>query len=475
MLVIREVDQLARRAKWRASDLAEALGVSLSMLNRLRAGTHAPSREVLGAILQSFGEHARVRELVLHFLEHELPLARSGRLDAAPTAARAMFDELRELPPAAQRELRAFVAQFLRRSLTTGRGLSVVADAALLREVAVYVRTALDAQGVASVVLAGNARISASHREAALAAPLLVVERVDFVSPAVRALLDARAAVRKPVVVTAVAATQVPGDLSGSPFLPRLSMPQRDRVTLRILQQRGTPPDAMTTVRVDLGEFFDHVRRIGRDPALLLLTIRALRQRGGGWLQLSDLAWMLGARPARLRTWLDQLARAGTLVYDGTNGSIDVELPEPDVLTWTDVHPPLLPVRHELPTYWFLHVLPRVGRTGFVVYLYLLHRDGTSAPATLTLPALAHDAALRTTLQARWHLRRLRRFGLVTADAEHDALVVSNPPPLTPNARRWLRRRRRGDVSQRWALAAVGVVTVLLVLMLLVARTAARP
>lgn len=213
VLIIREVDQLARRAKWRACDLAEALGVSLSMLNRLRAGTHAPSREVLGAILRSFGEHARVRELVLHFLEHELLLARSGRLDAAPVAARAMFDELREIPPAAQRELRGFVAQFLRRSLTTGRGLSVVADAALLREVVVYVRTALDAQGVASVVIAGNARISASQRDAAIAAPLLIVERVDFASDAVRALLDTRASVRKPVLVTALAAMPVSGDL----------------------------------------------------------------------------------------------------------------------------------------------------------------------------------------------------------------------------------------------------------------------
>ncbi|HYH05618.1 MAG TPA: hypothetical protein VEK11_01035 [Thermoanaerobaculia bacterium] len=246
-------------------------------------------------------------------------------------------------------------------------------------------------------------------------------------------------------------------------------------MTIRILQQHGTPPDGMTTVRVDLGEFFDHVRRNGRDPALLLLAIRALRQRGGGRLQLSDLAWMLGARPARLRTWLDQLARAGTLVYDSTNGSIDVELPEPDVLTWTDVHPPLLPVRHELPTYWFLHVLPRVGRTGFVVYLYLLHRDGTSAPATLTLPALTRDAALSTTLHAWWHLRRLRRFGLATRDAEHDALIVSDPPPLTANARRWLRRKRHGDMSRPWALAAVVVFTVVLVLTLLIVRTGTRP
>jgi len=72
VLVIREVEQLARRAKWRTCDLAEALGVSVAMLNRLRAGTHMPSREVLGAILRSFGTNAHVCELVLHFLEHEM-------------------------------------------------------------------------------------------------------------------------------------------------------------------------------------------------------------------------------------------------------------------------------------------------------------------------------------------------------------------------------------------------------------------
>lgn len=54
------------------------------MLNRLRAGTHAPSREVLGAIPRTFGANAHVRDLVLHFLEHELAQAqaRVWRLEA---------------------------------------------------------------------------------------------------------------------------------------------------------------------------------------------------------------------------------------------------------------------------------------------------------------------------------------------------------------------------------------------------------
>jgi transcriptional regulator with XRE-family HTH domain len=203
VLVIREVEQLARRAKWRTCDLAEALGVSVAMLNRLRAGTHAPSREVLGAILRAFGTNAQVRDLVLHFLEHELALARAGRLDAAPERARDADGDLHALDAKVRGELRGFVTHFLRRSLTSGKGLHVIGDDAnALRVVVAYVRTTLDAQGVASVVLAGNATVSASLRETALAAPLLIVERAEFASASVRALFDARAAIRKPVLLT---------------------------------------------------------------------------------------------------------------------------------------------------------------------------------------------------------------------------------------------------------------------------------
>jgi transcriptional regulator with XRE-family HTH domain len=203
VLVIREVEQLARRAKWRTCDLAEALGVSVAMLNRLRAGTHAPSRDVLGAILRAFGTNAQVRDLVLHFLEHELTLARAGRLDAAPERAFDADEDLHALDTKVRGELRGFVTHFLRRSLTSGKGLHVVGDDAnALRAVVAYVRTTLDAQGVASVVLAGNATVSASLRETALAAPLLIVERAEFASASVRALFDARAAIRKPVLLT---------------------------------------------------------------------------------------------------------------------------------------------------------------------------------------------------------------------------------------------------------------------------------
>lgn len=203
VLVIREVEQLARRAKWRTCDLAEALGVSVAMLNRLRAGTHAPSRDVLGAILRAFGTNAQVRDLVLHFLEHELALARAGRLDATPEIVRDACEDLHALDSKARGEVRGFVTHFLRRSLTSGRGLHVIGDdASTLRTVVAYVRTTLDAQGVPSVVLAGNATVCASLRETALAAPLLIIERAEFASETVQALLDARAAIRKPALLT---------------------------------------------------------------------------------------------------------------------------------------------------------------------------------------------------------------------------------------------------------------------------------
>jgi hypothetical protein len=249
-------------------------------------------------------------------------------------------------------------------------------------------------------------------------------------------------------------------------------MPQPDRIALRVLQQRGTPPDGVTTVRVDLAAFFKSLAEVGRDPALLLLTIRALRQRTGATLRLDDLLWVMGARGRRIRAWLDRLAAEGQLVYDVTDGAIEIELPEPAPPTWTDVQPPHIPLRFELPTHWFIHVLPRLGRATFTTYLYLLRRDGLTAPATMDLASLTRDTLLRSPLHARWHLWRLRRHGLVALDRQAETLVVMDPPPLTPAARRSLRHlRTTGLTPQRLVLAVVLVVATVVVAMVL-ARTA---
>jgi hypothetical protein len=249
-------------------------------------------------------------------------------------------------------------------------------------------------------------------------------------------------------------------------------MPHPDRIALRVLQQRGTPPDGLTTVHIDLAAFFASVAEVGRDPALLLLTIRALRQRTGATLRLDDLVWIMGARPKRIRAWLDRLAAEGQLVYDMADGVIEIELPEPTPPTWTDVQPPHIPLRFELPTHWFIHVLPRLGRATFTAYLYLLRRDGLTAPATMDLASLAEDARLRTTLHARWHLWRLRRHCLVALDSKAETLVVMDPPPLTSAARRWLRHLRTTGITPRRLVLAVTLVLAAVIVAVVLVRTA---
>jgi len=204
------------------ADLAEALGVSTSMLNRLRAGTHAPSREVLAAILRSFGANEHVRHLVLHFLEHELPRAQADRLEATPPAEHAT---LALLNAAARERVRGFVTHFLRQSLATGRGLALVArEDRLLRSVVAYIERALDAGGIAALALTPNARVTPSQRDAAVAAPLLIVERAEFATDAVQTLILARTAVRKPVLLTSSRPLLSPAFASALPLLATVDL-----------------------------------------------------------------------------------------------------------------------------------------------------------------------------------------------------------------------------------------------------------
>jgi hypothetical protein len=240
-------------------------------------------------------------------------------------------------------------------------------------------------------------------------------------------------------------------------------MPRPERISLRILQKRGMPTDGVTTLAADLGAVFRSLDVVGSDAALLLLTMRALRQRSGGRMALRDLEWIMQASRATVGTWLDRLGANGLLVYDRTNGTIDVEFPESAALSpSTEAAAPFLPIRHELPTHWFIHVLPRIGRRAFLVYLYLLTCDGRSAPSTVEIWVLARETALPSVLHARWSLWRLTRAGLIRREGR--GMVVHDPPPLTPSERRWLRLRRRiGAAPLRWLWLAAAVVLLLVV------------
>jgi len=219
------------------------------------------------------------------------------------------------------------------------------------------------------------------------------------------------------------------------------------RVRIRVLKPEMPPLDGVQTLPTDLRRFFVIVRRVGPDTGLLLLTIRALRHRATkGEPDFRDLLWILGASPRRIRAWVERLSQAGLLVYDTTDAKDllvleIVDLGPPPVFGDTDVD--AVTLHHDLPTHFFLHLLPRIGRTSFLYYLYLLAQESSTTAPGLMLSRAAADLGLPSEKHAIRELRRLERKKLVTSHPS-GVLVLREPPPLTPFSRALLRLRARG-------------------------------
>lgn len=241
----------------------------------------------------------------------------------------------------------------------------------------------------------------------------------------------------------------------------------KEDTRLRFLTPRAPMPEGVSVVPVDLAAFFVLVERLGRDEALLLLTVKALRQRTGVLaLRMNDLAWMLRSTNRRITRWLDRLVRDGAVVYHIEDlWGIDTVMVELIVPPFE--HSPVTSARyegakhHELPTHWFVQVLPRVGRTTFVVYLYLLARETQrDDDAGFRMQEVVRRAKLWTRLHAGLHLRRLRKHALITRHPSGSGFVLSDPPPPT----RWQRLllRYRAIPFLRRAFFHVGLLLLVL-------------
>lgn len=249
-------------------------------------------------------------------------------------------------------------------------------------------------------------------------------------------------------------------------------MPQRDSLesdpTVRILAPHAAPADGRSTVRTDLGAFFVVVRDVGRDEALLLLLVRALRQRYGfDRVAMHDLAWMLRATNGRVIAWLDRLTRHGRVDYNveerGGAETVFVEIVQ-------DADTAHFATHHDLPTTWFVQTLPLLGRTTFTVFLFVLSRDAHDG--LLRAMDLARAVRLPHRHHAARHLARLRRHGILARHPTTHVLTVVDPPPLSPGERVRLRLLALPYLNgaTRRLLFAVIVLAMLITVLLFLSR-----
>lgn len=204
----------------------------------------------------------------------------------------------------------------------------------------------------------------------------------------------------------------------------------------RPIQEGAIGQSALT---LDLGAFFATARDVGFDPALLLLTMRALMLRHPFGVPLAELSWVLGAERREILRWLTLLEDSGLAIWQARGTAIILEVAATETertLFGPEDAPGAL---HRIPSHWFVRALPLVGRRAFLVYLYLRSRErlsGLTAPLTLGMIARASGQSAGG---AKRSLARLRRTGLSADGGGHGRYVLTDPPPLTRLQRMYLR------------------------------------
>lgn len=223
----------------------------------------------------------------------------------------------------------------------------------------------------------------------------------------------------------------------GSSRFPRPDHALQDNTRLRFVTPRPEPAEGVSTVRADLSAFFVIVGRVGRNEALLLLLTKALRQRTGLLaLRVNDLAWMLRVSNRHVIHWLDRLVRERLVVYHVEDfWGVDTVIVE--IVGGIGASGSFERTIHsDLPTHWFVQVLPIVGRTTFTVFLYFLWCEPQRSETHID--HLVDTAALRGRAHATFHLRRLHAHGLLVRNPS-GGFIVRDPEPPTRLQRLQLR------------------------------------
>lgn len=225
--LISELLALADAWGWNVEDLARELRVHRTTLLHQRAGRHALQTAMLSRIAKRFRNERIVRDLVWHYLAVEYEERTEG--DALP--------ELPRVPERTATMLRAYLDRFSEESVHGARGLYLLsADATLLGVTLRWLQSAFKQRRINAALLRADRPVSASEARFALAAPVLLVERVDFLRDAAADLLRRRADLVRPIVVSSMQ----PPDVLADAYIRRILTS-----TTRLIEF-GTPPAPST-------------------------------------------------------------------------------------------------------------------------------------------------------------------------------------------------------------------------------------
>jgi hypothetical protein len=146
-------------------------------------------------ILAVYGEDRAIREAAVHYARVEYHPVNPESLEAAEDA----------LPGLTTETLRAYVDRLPEEAVTTGKGLYLhSADARTLSHAVQFLVRSFERARVPVCQLRADRPVTPTDRRFALAAPILIIERVDFLRVSIPDLIGDRAALARPLIVTSM-------------------------------------------------------------------------------------------------------------------------------------------------------------------------------------------------------------------------------------------------------------------------------
>lgn len=199
-----ELERRARALGFTWATLAAEVGLDRTTLAHIRSGRGRLSLGTLHRIAVWFPTDTAIQRCVWEYLLHDVKTKRE-RSERVALRARSSGALLDGLPAATREQLQAFVSDFATHALRGDGLLLTGADSSALSRALSFLETECPARDIHVLRRAANEVPTKSSLPALAATPLLIVDRVEFVSEAMTDVLCSRALYGKVTIASACA------------------------------------------------------------------------------------------------------------------------------------------------------------------------------------------------------------------------------------------------------------------------------